>query len=112
MHPVLRAEKACHAASALVNGKHTSLKQKLETGQTVKIETDKNASPKTEWLRIVTTSKARTAIRHALKQIKEEDAIFVGHKMIDRALDTYGYSFDTLDHRSIKRVLKYYKKAK
>ena len=99
-----------HAVSALVNGKHTSLKQKLETGQTVKIETDKNVSPQTEWLRIVTTSKARTAIRHALKQIKEEDAVFVGHKMIDRALDTYGYSFDTLDGRSIKRVLKYYKK--
>lgn len=98
------------AVSAKINDKPASLKQKLETGQTVLITTDKNASPKTEWLQLVTTSKARTAIRHALKQIEQEDAVFVGHKMIDRALDTYGYSFDSIDKRSIKRVLKYYKK--
>lgn len=98
------------ALSAEINDKHAPLKQKLETGQTVKIITGKEVSLKTEWLQHVTTSKARTAIRHALKQIKDEDAIFVGHKMLDRALDTYGYSFDSLDKRSIKRVLKYYKK--
>ena len=99
-----------YAVASKINDKPASLKQKLYTGQTVNIITDEQASPKTEWLQIVTTSKARTAIRHALKQIKDEDAIFVGHRMLDRALDTYGYSFDSLDKRSIKRVLKYYKK--
>ncbi len=100
-----------HAVASEVNDKPTSLKQKLHTGQTVNIITDDKATPQTEWLQIVTTSKARTAIRQALKQIKDEDAVFVGHRMLDRALDTYGYSFDSLDKRSIKRVLKYYKKA-
>ncbi|VAW35853.1 Guanosine-3',5'-bis(diphosphate) 3'-pyrophosphohydrolase / GTP pyrophosphokinase, (p)ppGpp synthetase II [hydrothermal vent metagenome] len=99
-----------HAVSAEINSKHASLKQKLETGVTVKIITSEQISLKTEWLQLVVTSKARTAIRQALKQIKDEDAILVGHKMIDRALDTYGYSFDALDKRSIKRVLKYYRK--
>jgi len=98
------------ATAAEINNKHVSLKQKLETGQTIKIITDDKISPKTEWLRLVTTSKARTAIRHELKQIKDEDAVFVGHKMLDRALDAYGYSFDSIDKRAIKRVLKYYKK--
>lgn len=98
------------ALSAEINDKHAPLKQKLKTGQTIKIITGDEVSLKTEWLQHVTTSKARTAIRHALKQIKDEDAIFVGHKMLDRALDTYGYSFDSLDKRSIKRVLKYYRK--
>ncbi len=99
-----------YAVASEINDKPASLKQKLYTGQTVNIITDEQASPKTEWLQIVTTSKARTAIRHALKQIKDEDAIFVGHRMLDRALDTYGYSFDSLDKRAIRRVLKYYKK--
>lgn len=99
-----------HAAFAEINNKQAALKQKLTTGQTVNIITDASVTPKTEWLQHVTTSKARTAIRHELKQIKDEDAIFVGHKMIDRALDTYGYSFDSLDKRSINRVLKFYKK--
>ncbi len=99
-----------HAVSAEVNGKHASLKQKLKTGQTINIITNDKSTPKTEWLQIVTTSKARTAIRNDLKRIADEEAVFVGHKMIDRALDTYGYSFDSLDKRSINRVLKYYKK--
>ncbi|MCF6318768.1 MAG: bifunctional (p)ppGpp synthetase/guanosine-3',5'-bis(diphosphate) 3'-pyrophosphohydrolase [Proteobacteria bacterium] len=98
------------AISAKVNDKIAPLKQKLKTGQTINIITGEEISLKTEWLQHVTTSKARTAIRHSLKQIKDEDAIFVGHKMIDRALDTYGYSFESLDKRSINRVLKYYKK--
>jgi guanosine-3',5'-bis(diphosphate) 3'-pyrophosphohydrolase len=98
------------ATSAIINDKHASLKQKLETGQTVKIITDENVKPSTEWLQVVATSKARTGIRQYLKQIKDEEAIFVGHKMLDRALDTFGYSFDAIDQRSIKRVLKYYKK--
>jgi guanosine-3',5'-bis(diphosphate) 3'-pyrophosphohydrolase len=99
-----------HTVSAEVNNKPTSLKQKLITGQTVRIFTDENIAPRTEWLQIVTTSKARTAIRQALRQIKDGEAIRVGHKMLDRALDTYGYSFDSIDQRSIKRTLKYYKK--
>jgi guanosine-3',5'-bis(diphosphate) 3'-pyrophosphohydrolase len=98
------------AIAAEINSKHASLKQKLLTGQSINIITDKEASPKTEWLQLVTTSKARTAIRQSLKRIKDEDAIFVGHRMIDRALDTYGYSFESLDKRAIRRVLKYYKK--
>jgi guanosine-3',5'-bis(diphosphate) 3'-pyrophosphohydrolase len=99
-----------NASAAFVNDKPATLKQKLKTGQTVKIVTGEKSTTKTEWLQHVNTSKARTAIRHALKQIKDEDAVIVGHRMIDRALDTYGYSFDNLDKRSIRRVLKFYKK--
>ena len=54
------------------------------------------------------TSKARTAIRKELKDIKDEDALVLGHRMLDRALDTFGYSFEKLDSRAIKRVLKHY----
>jgi len=98
-----------HAVAAEVNNAPASLKQKLRTGQTVRIETDPHARPRTEWLQVVATSKARTAIRQALKQVRDEEAILVGHRMLDRALDTYGYSFEKLDKRSIRRVLKEYR---
>ncbi|HOP21868.1 MAG TPA: bifunctional (p)ppGpp synthetase/guanosine-3',5'-bis(diphosphate) 3'-pyrophosphohydrolase [Gammaproteobacteria bacterium] len=98
------------AVSAEINSKPASLKQKLQTGQTVKINTSETNAPKAEWLNIVTTSKARTAIRHELKQITDQDAVQVGHKMLDRALDTYGLSFDKLDDKTIQKALKYYKK--
>ncbi len=97
-----------HAESASVNGNPATLSQVLDTGDTVSIRTTKGLTVSAEWLRIVVTSKARTAIRKELKDIKDEDALILGHRMLDRALDTYGYSFEKLDHRLIKRVLKHY----
>ncbi len=97
-----------HAESASVNGNPATLSQVLDTGDTVSIKTTKGLTVSAEWLRVVVTSKARTAIRKELKDIKDEDALVLGHRMLDRALDTYGHSFEKLDPRSIKRVLKHY----
>lgn len=97
-----------HAESALINGNPATLSQILDTGDTVSIKTVPGLTVNAEWLRIVVTSKARTAIRKELKDIKDEDALVLGHRMLDRALDTFGHSFEKLDPRSIKRVLKHY----
>ncbi len=97
-----------HAESALVNGNPATLSQVLDTGDTVSIKSARGLTVNADWLRIVVTSKARTAIRKELKDIKDEDALVLGHRMLDRALDTFGYSFEKLDPRSIKRVLKHY----
>lgn len=97
-----------HAESAVVNGNPAILSKVLDTGDTVAIKTAPGLTVTAEWLRIVVTSKARTAIRKELKDIKDEDALVLGHRMLDRALDTFGYSFEKLDSRAIKRVLKHY----
>ncbi len=97
-----------HAESAVVNGNPATLSQLLDTGDSVSIKTAKGLTVNPDWLRMVVTSKARTAIRKELKDIKDEDALILGHRMLDRALDTFGYSFEKLDPRSIKRVLKHY----
>ncbi|MCB1582696.1 MAG: bifunctional (p)ppGpp synthetase/guanosine-3',5'-bis(diphosphate) 3'-pyrophosphohydrolase [Marinicella sp.] len=97
-----------HAESATVNSNSATLSQVLDTGDTVSIKTTKGITVSAEWLRIVVTSKARTAIRKELKDIKDEDALVLGHRMLDRALDTYGYSFEKLDPKMIGRVLKHY----
>lgn len=52
-----------------VNGKNAQLKQKLNSGDQVEIMTSNTQTPKQDWLNIVTTSKARTKIRQALKEI-------------------------------------------
>ena len=54
---------------AKVNGKNVQLKYKLSSGDQVEIMTSNNQTPKQDWLNIVTTSKARTKIRQALKEI-------------------------------------------
>lgn len=54
---------------AKVNGKNVQLKQKLNSGDQVEIMTSNTQTPKRDWLSIVTTSKARTKIRQALKEM-------------------------------------------
>jgi len=97
-----------HAESAVVNGNLATLSQVLDTGDTVSIKSARGLTVNADWLRIVVTSKARTAIRKELKDIKDEDALILGHRMLDRALDTFDHSFEKLDPRSVKRVLKHY----
>lgn len=54
---------------AKINGKNVQLKQKLNSGDQVEIMTSNTQTPKQDWLNIVTTSKARTKIRQALKEM-------------------------------------------
>ena len=53
---------------AKVNGKNAQLKQTLNSGDQVEVMTSNTQTPKRDWLNIVTTSKARTKIRQAIKR--------------------------------------------
>ena len=61
---------------AKVNGKNAQLRQKLNSGDQVEIMTSSTQTPKQDWLNIVTTSKARTKIRQALKEIEARQTEF------------------------------------
>ncbi|GAA5006266.1 bifunctional (p)ppGpp synthetase/guanosine-3',5'-bis(diphosphate) 3'-pyrophosphohydrolase [Pseudoluteimonas lycopersici] len=85
-----------HAVAARVDKKLVPLRTKLASGQRVEVITAPSAAPKPQWLEFVATSKARTAIRHQLKQLQHEDAVELGHRMLDRALEGLGTSLDRL----------------
>lgn len=85
-----------HAVTARVDKKLAPLRAKLVSGQTVQIITAKSAVPSTQWLEFVATSKARTAIRQQLKQLEHEDAVQLGHYMLDRALGAQGTALDRI----------------
>jgi len=85
-----------HAVAARVDKKLAPLRAKLASGQSVEIITAKSAAPAPQWLEFVVSGKARTAIRHQLKHLEHEDAVQLGHRMLDRALGTLGTSLDRL----------------
>ncbi|MFT4178880.1 MAG: bifunctional (p)ppGpp synthetase/guanosine-3',5'-bis(diphosphate) 3'-pyrophosphohydrolase [Thermomonas sp.] len=85
-----------HAVAARVDKKLAPLRARLNSGQTVEIITAKSAAPAAQWLEFVATGKARTAIRQQLKQLEHEDAVRLGHHMLDRALGERGTSLDRL----------------
>ncbi|MFN3704127.1 RelA/SpoT family protein [Thermomonas sp.] len=84
------------AVTARVDKRLAPLRTKLASGQTVEIITAKSAVPTPQWLEFVATSKARTAIRQQLKQLEHEDAVQLGHYMLDRALGAQGTALDRI----------------
>ncbi|WP_294629508.1 RelA/SpoT family protein [uncultured Bacteroides sp.] len=65
----IHSKLGCKCIGAKVNGKNAQLKQKLNSGDQVEIMTSNTQTPKQDWLNIVTTSKARTKIKQALKEM-------------------------------------------
>ncbi len=59
----------CRCTGAKVNGKNVPLRHLLQSGDQVEVMTSTTQTPKQDWLNIVTTSKARTKIRQALKEM-------------------------------------------
>jgi GTP diphosphokinase / guanosine-3',5'-bis(diphosphate) 3'-diphosphatase len=94
-----------HAVAARVDKKLVPLRTKLASGQRVEIITAKSASPKPQWLEFVVTGKARTAIRHQLKNLEHEDAVQLGHRMLDRALEALDTSLDRLPAERLESYL-------
>jgi GTP pyrophosphokinase len=64
----------CKCTGAKVNGKNVSMKYVLKNGDQVEILTSSSQKPNNQWLNIVVTSRAKTKIRQALKEIEFKDA--------------------------------------
>ena len=94
-----------HAVHAWVDKKLTPLRNRISSGETVKIITAPSAEPKAIWLGFVATSRARTAIRHYLKNLAHEDAVRMGHLMLDKALASRGASLDSLGDQRLGTFL-------
>lgn len=82
------------AVAARVDGKLVPLRTRLANGQRVEIITAKSSMPKPQWLEFVVSGKARTSIRQQLKHIEHEDAVQLGHRMLDRALEALDTSLE------------------
>src|SRR5690606_17891147 len=93
------------AVAARVDRKLVPLRTRLVSGQSVEVVTAKSSLPKPQWLEVVVTGKARTAIRAQLKQLEHEDAVTLGHRMIDRALEDVGTSLDRLPQARLDAFL-------
>ena len=85
-----------HAVAARIDRQWLPLRMRLLSGQTVEIVTAASAAPQPQWLEFVVTSKARTSIRHYLKQLQHEDAVSLGHRMLGRALAELGGNLDAV----------------
>ena len=82
------------------------LSSQLESGQTVEIITSKESRPNPDWLSFAVSSKARTAVRHALKSQKRSQSIALGRRLLNRSLANANTSVKDLDFRRLRKVFK------
>jgi GTP pyrophosphokinase len=101
---------------AKVNHKSVSIKHKLRNGDIVEILTLKKQRPKSDWLNIVTSSKAKSRIKAFLKEEQSKRA-YIGREEIERKIKNWklDISFDEavailLRHFKIKNALDLYTK--
>lgn len=91
--------------AAKVDRKPVPLSTPLLNGQTVEIITEPDATPQQVWLNFVTTGKARSNIRHALKVKKRADSIALGKKLLANALSAQEARLSTIPKNKIQEVL-------
>ncbi|NKC00420.1 MAG: RelA/SpoT family protein [Pseudomonadales bacterium] len=90
---------ACRVDRALA-----PLSLQLQSGQSVEIVTSEDARPNPDWLTFAVTSRARSAIRLALKQQKGNEAIALGRKLLNRSLGNANKSINDFDFRRLRKV--------
>ncbi|MDB4581395.1 RelA/SpoT family protein [Porticoccaceae bacterium] len=89
-----------------VDGQLTPLSEQLESGQRVEIISADEAQPNPNWLNFVVTAKARSAIRHYLKNQQHDESVELGKRLLDQALSRLGTHYKELKKSQIKRLLK------
>ena len=83
--------------AAKINGEPVALRTELRSGDVVEIITAPGARPNPGWLSLVRTGKARSKIRHYLKNMEAEESQAVGEKMLSQALRAEGLSMPSSD---------------
>ena len=79
-----------------VDGQLIPLSEMLQSGQKIEIISAEGAQPNPNWLSFVATAKARSAIRHFLKQQKHHESVDLGKSLLDQALSKFGTSYKKL----------------
>ncbi len=88
-----------HCTGAKIGNKNVTIRQKLQSGDQVEIQTSNNQTPKNDWLKIATTTRAKSKIRQSLKEIQSKQALMakedLERKMKNKKLE---YDEATLMH--------------
>jgi GTP diphosphokinase / guanosine-3',5'-bis(diphosphate) 3'-diphosphatase len=78
--------------AAKVDRRLVPLRTPLRNGQTVEVITAKGATPNPSWVNFVVTAKARAAIRQYLKNLKRSEAVDLGRRLLNQALEEFSLS--------------------
>lgn len=88
-----------------INDRPAPLSQVLQSGQKIKIITSESSQPNPNWLNFVVTAKARSAIRHYLKNQRHMESVELGKRMLSRAMANLDLSLDLINQEQVAHLL-------
>jgi guanosine-3',5'-bis(diphosphate) 3'-pyrophosphohydrolase len=88
-----------------INGRLAPLSQPLLSGQKVTIMTAQGAQPNPNWLNFAVSGKARSAIRHFLKNQRHHQSIALGRRLLSKAFNDLQMNFDQLTDEQQQKLL-------
>ena len=88
-----------------INGRLAPLSQPLQSGQKVTIITAPGAQPNPNWLNFTVSGKARSGIRHFLKNQRHHQSVALGRRMLSRALADMHIELDNLTEAQQAQLL-------
>ncbi len=88
-----------------IDGRYAPLRSQLVTGQNVEAVTASWGRPNANWLTFVVTGKARAAIRNYLKNLRSEEAVELGRRLLNQALAPESVVLDEVNKDSIGALL-------
>jgi GTP pyrophosphokinase len=94
--------------SAKIDRRVVPLSTVLDSGQTVEIITHQAARPNPTWLNFVVTAKARTSIRHYLKQLTDDDSVRLGKRLLNKELAGYELTLEDIPELTMQMLLEEY----
>ncbi len=103
----IHTEVGNHCTGAKINGAMVSLKTELNNGNAVEIITSQNQHPHQGWLNLVKTGRAKSRIRHWLRQEEQEKSLRIGEEICNRELKKHALSLKKLvKSGALKSILK------
>ena len=95
-----------HCIAAKVNRRLVPLSLPLSNGQTIEIITSINAHPNPAWLNFVVTGKARSNIRHVLKNQQYTESVELGKRLLEQSLTETGSDFAKVPPETLQVLLR------
>lgn len=87
-----------------INRRLAPLSQILQSGQTIEIIAS-GAYPNPAWLNFVVTGKARSNIRHYLKNQRRSEAVTLGRRLLNKTLAGFGYNLSNIPKNKVGGLL-------
>ncbi len=93
---IVHTDLGNHCMGVKVNGQMVPLRSVLKNGDIVEVLTQSSRAPSRDWLKIVTTSRAKNKIRHWFRTHLSADEVDKGKHLLERDAVRMGMDFNTV----------------